>query len=117
MTANTIEAMVRACYGAWETGDRDALAELLSDDFTFTSPNDDHLTLAQYWDVCWPHRDRIKGYTILTLLTGENEATVRYDCDLTNGSRFRNMEHFRFAGDKIVAVEVYFGRTLNTTTS
>ena len=37
---------------------------------------------------------------------------MRYLVELTDGSRFRNMETLRFAGDKISAADVYFGRTL-----
>jgi hypothetical protein len=37
---------------------------------------------------------------------------VRYLVELADGSRFRNMETLRFAGDKISAADVYFGRTI-----
>ena len=34
---------------------------------------------------------------------------VTYECERTDGSRFRNTEVLTFAGPKIARVEVYFG--------
>jgi ketosteroid isomerase-like protein len=47
-TPTTISNLVRRYYRAYETKDGNALEELLSDDFTFTSPLDDHLDRASY---------------------------------------------------------------------
>lgn len=45
--------VARACYGAFESGDREVLEEPLSDDFTFSSPADVGLDRAAYfgWDL------------------------------------------------------------------
>jgi ketosteroid isomerase-like protein len=102
--------LVRAVFVAWETGDAAALDRLLADDFTFSSPNDDHLSRAEYWETCWPGHDLIRTYDILNLVKDGEEVLVRYEGELTDGRRFRNVEHFRFAGDKVAEVTVYFGR-------
>ena len=38
-----------------------------------------------------------------------NEAFVTYRCLATDGKSFRNTEFFRFEGDKIRSIDVYFG--------
>jgi hypothetical protein len=36
---------------------------------------------------------------------------VTYRCIAADGKQFRNTEFFRFAGDKVRSVDVYFGAT------
>jgi hypothetical protein len=38
-----------------------------------------------------------------------SEAFVLYKCVTTQGDEFRNTEFFRFAGDQVSQIEVYFG--------
>jgi hypothetical protein len=76
--------LARAAYEAYETGDRQALEDLVADDFAFWSPQDDGIDRATYFDRCW-----------------------RVD-----GSRFRNTEILTFDGDQMRKVEVYFGWNL-----
>lgn len=40
---------------------------LLTNDFTFTSPKDDHIDLATYFARCWPNSERIKAFPIENL--------------------------------------------------
>jgi ketosteroid isomerase-like protein len=114
MQPGTISEKVRACYLAWVNNDRDLLASLLSENFTFSSPNDDHLNKAQYWEVCWPGSEQIQEINILNLVEQGDEAFARYECRLADGKRFKNTEYFKFDGGKIKAVEVYFGRNVET---
>jgi ketosteroid isomerase-like protein len=44
--------MMRAYFAAYENKDRPAMEALLSDDFTFTSPRDDHINRATYFARC-----------------------------------------------------------------
>lgn len=99
-------------FSAWETKDRSALEGLLADDFTFTSPNDDHINLAEYWKKCWPGSEKIHTFRILNLFEHGNEAFIRYECELKDGTKFRNTEYFRLEGNKIKEVDVYFGRNV-----
>lgn len=110
---NQIPQTIRRCFSAWETNDRAALEPLLADDFTFSSPNDDHLNKQEYWEICWPGCVKIKSIDIEKLFQQANEAFVRYVGQLVDGTRFRNVEHFTFDGDRIKAVDVYFGRNLS----
>jgi hypothetical protein len=38
-----------------------------------------------------------------------NEVFVKYVCRTKKGKAFRNVEHFTIKGDKIAALECYFG--------
>jgi ketosteroid isomerase-like protein len=115
MKTDTVSDLVRRCYAAWENRDREALEELLADDFTFTSPNDDdHISKEQYWKKCWPEGERILAIRIEKLFEEGNEAFARYECELKDGARFRNTEYFRIEGNKIREVEVYFGSPIKT---
>ena len=55
----------------------------------------------------------LKAFDIEFLTVQGDEAVVRYRAEMTDGKAFRNMESFRFDGDRIASVDVYFGR--NTT--
>jgi ketosteroid isomerase-like protein len=95
------------------TGDRQTLDIILADDFTFTSPNDDHLTKLQYWEICWANQNQIENIEIEVILTNNREGFIRYVGQQKDGSNFRNTEYYQFENGKIRSVEVYFGRTLN----
>lgn len=111
-TQNTSD-IVRQYFSAWEKGERPALESLLADDFTFTSPNDDdHINKAQYFKKCWPGAANIKTFKILNLIEDGNDAFIRYECELKDGTKFRNSEYFRVEAGKIHEVDVYFGRNV-----
>lgn len=103
--------LVRRCYRAYETKDRQSLEGLLAEDFTFTSPRDDHIDRAAYFERCWPNAGRFRAFRLEKLFEQGDEVFVRYEAELDTGARFRNIEFFRCRGDKIVEVDVYFGRT------
>jgi ketosteroid isomerase-like protein len=113
ITKKSTSDIVRKCFSAWETGDRPALENLLAEDFTFTSPNDDdHINKAQYFKKCWPGSENINAFKILNLIEDGDEAFIRYECELKDGKRFRNTEYFRVEDGKIREVDVYFGRNV-----
>lgn len=116
MLSTNNSELVRRCFTAWETGDRATLETLLADNFTFSSPNDDHLSLSQYWEICWANHDAIRAINVMSLVEGEQEAFALYESELKDGKRFMNTEHFQFEGDKIREVNVFFGRTLSSKT-
>ncbi len=109
MDEPSVEAVVRRSYRCYETRDRDTLEGLLSDDFTFTSPRDDHIDRATYWQRCWPNADRIKRIDIRRLFVKGDEAFILYELTPASGGKFRNTEFMRLENGKIKAVEVYFG--------
>jgi ketosteroid isomerase-like protein len=110
--SNRVEA-VRRCYAAYETGDRSLIEPLLADDFTFSSPPDVGIGLDRYWERCWPAAETTKSFAFRRLTeVGDDEVLVTYEAERHDGSRFRNTEIFRFDGDRVKSVEVYFGWNL-----
>jgi ketosteroid isomerase-like protein len=100
--------LIRKCFAAYESKDRKAIEELLSADFTFTSPLDDHIDRATYFKRCWPNSENIRVFRIEKLFEKGNEAFVRYEGERKDGATFRCTEFFRIEGNKIKEVEVYF---------
>jgi len=100
---------VRACYGAYESGDREVVEELLADDYTFYSPPDPGIDRATYFERCWPNAETIDAFEFKRLVEVGDEVLVTYESTKTDGRRSRNTELFGFDGDKIARTEVYFG--------
>jgi ketosteroid isomerase-like protein len=106
----TLPGIIREYYGAYESKDRAVLDGLLSNDFTFTSPNgDDHIDLKKYFEKCWPEAGKIDSFDVDKIIGNGDDAFVRYRCLTTSGRSFRNVEHFRFENGKIKEIEVFFG--------
>lgn len=104
-----LSQVVRAYFGAYESENRAVAEKLLSPDFTFTSPNDDAIDRATYFERCWPQGDAARDQTIEKILVDGDKAFVTYSCSTGNGNSFRNTEFFTFAGEQIASVDVYFG--------
>ena len=109
MPANNRLQSVRDSYGAYESGDRGVLEELLSEDFTFYSPPDPGIDRATYFERCWPNAELIEAFDFKRLAEVGDEVIVTYESTKTDGSRFRNTEVLTFRGEKICKAEVYFG--------
>jgi ketosteroid isomerase-like protein len=101
--------LARASYGAYESGDRNAIEELLSDDFTFYSPPDPGIDRDTYFERCWANAETIEQFEYKRLIESGDEVIVTYESTKTDGRRFRNTEVLTFDGDKICRAEVYFG--------
>ena len=101
--------LARAVYGAYESGDRSVVEDLLSEDFVFFSPPDPGIDRATYFERCWPNADLIESFEFKRLVENGDEVVVTYESTKTNGQRFRNTEVLTFAGDKLCKAEVYFG--------
>jgi ketosteroid isomerase-like protein len=101
--------LARDSYGAYESGDRSVLEQLLSEDFTFYSPPDPGIDRATYFERCWPNSKLIESFAFKRLVECGDEVIVTYESRKTDGNRFRNTEVLTFDGDKICRAEVYFG--------
>jgi len=101
--------LARASYLAYVDGDRAAIEELLSDDFTFYSPYDVGIDRRTYFERCWPNSKLLAAFEFKRLIEAGDEVIVTYESTKTDGKRFRNTEVLTFAGDKICRAEVYFG--------
>jgi ketosteroid isomerase-like protein len=105
--------LARASYGAYESRDRRAIEELLSDDFTFYSPPDPGIDRATYFERCWPNAELIEAFEFKRLIEAGDEVVVTYESTKVDGKRFRNTEVLTFEGEKIRRAEVYFGWDLD----
>ena len=101
--------LARAAYGAYASGDRRVIEDLLSEDFTFYSPPDPGIDRAQYFERCWPNAELIESFEFKRLIEDGDEVIVTYESTKTDGKRLRNTEVLTFEGDKICKTEVYFG--------
>ena len=101
--------IIREYYAGWEKSDWDEISKHLAPEFTFTSPFNDHLDIATYKATCWHGAESIHKYNFLTFMEDGDEAFARWTLEI-GGKTARNIEYFRFNGDKIAAIEVYFGQ-------
>jgi ketosteroid isomerase-like protein len=109
MTATDRLQLARDAYGAYESGDRSVIEELLTEDFEFFSPPDPGIDRERYFERCWPNSELIESYEFKRLIESGDEVIVTYESTKTDGSRFRNTEILTFEGGRIRRVEVYFG--------
>lgn len=105
------EATVRKWYKEWETTkDWHAFDILLADDFTFTSPLDDHIGKSAFKAKCWDTQIAfVERIDLKHVIGRDNEAFVMYVGHTTNGKTFRNVEYLRLKGEQLQAIECYFG--------
>jgi hypothetical protein len=104
------QEVVRKYYAAWETKDWHPVDILLADDFTFSSPLDDHISKSDFKAGCWDTQIAyIDRFDLKQVIGTDTEAFVMYVCHTTNEKMFRNVEYFQIQGDKVKAVECYFG--------
>jgi ketosteroid isomerase-like protein len=101
---------VRKYYAAWESKDWHRIDIQLADDFTFSSPLDDHISKSDFKAGCWDTQIAyIDRFDLKQLIGTDDEAFVMYVCHTTNGKTFRNVEYFQCRDGKVKAVECYFG--------
>src|SRR4051812_4617967 len=111
MTVGNKSEMIRKLFAAYMANDRKAVEAAFTDDFRFTSPYDDEIDKATYFERCWQAPDWIELQTLETIMVEREAAFVTYRCVAKGGKSFRNTEFFRFEGDRIRRIDVYFGAT------
>src|SRR4051812_24931275 len=111
MTQPDKAEIIRGLFAAYLRNDRNAVADAFSADFRFTSPYDDRLDKATYFERCWRASGWIERQEIERILVQGDAAFVSYNCMAKGGRNFRNAELFLFAGDKIRRIDVFFGPT------
>jgi ketosteroid isomerase-like protein len=105
--------IIRALFAAYLSNDRNAVEDSFTGDFRFTSPYDDNIDKATYFERCWKSSDWIERQDLERILVEGDQAFVTYQCTARDGKRFRNTEFFVFKGDRIKRIDVYFGATYN----
>jgi ketosteroid isomerase-like protein len=103
--------IIRKLFAAYLANDRKAVEAAFTDDFRFTSPYDDEIDKATYFERCWRVPDWIELQTLETIMVEGEAAFVTYRCVAKGAKSFRNTEFFRFQGDSIRRIDVYFGAT------
>ena len=103
--------MIRAIFAAYMSNDRKVVEDALTEDFRFTSPYDDEIDKATYFERCWRNSDWIERHELEKIFVDGNEAFVTYRCVAKGGKNFRNTEFFTFEGGRVKRIDVYFGAT------
>lgn len=110
MTMFDPAAQARRYFGAFQTADHAAMEALLSPGFTFTSPFDDAIDRAAWFERCWPFAGSFRFRDDMRIHTADGEAVVLYETEGKPGGTFRNAERLRFDDDgRIRSIDVYFG--------
>jgi ketosteroid isomerase-like protein len=103
--------IIRALFAAYMSNDRASVENSFSDDFRFSSPYDDRIDKATYFERCWRNSDWIERQQLEKIFVEGEEAFVSYEVETKDGKSFRNTEFFRFNGGRIKRIDVYFGAT------
>ena len=106
---NDAVAIARAAYKAYLTEDRAAIEALIANDFHFTSPLDNRIDRATYFDRCWPNSKTTEAFEFIHVVQHGEQVFVTYEARSSGDRRFRNTEIVTVRGSQIVEVEVYFG--------
>ena len=101
--------VLRAAFEAYRTQDREAAERLYAEDFVFTSPNDDHIDRAAFFEHCFPTADRFSSQEIIEVVDAGNGGFIMYEYVLTTGDRHRNTEFLTVRDGQIVEAQVFFG--------
>ena len=96
-------------FTAYRTQDRKVIEAGLTEDFTFTSPYDDAIGRATYFERCWPNSELFQTIELEKVFEQGDEAFARYRVLTKDGREFRNTEFYTFRGDQLTSVQVYFG--------
>jgi ketosteroid isomerase-like protein len=102
--------VVRDCFRAYQTRNRDLLERCISDELVFSSPPDPQLDRGGYFERCWPNAQNLKSFEFVRVIENGNEVITTYECERSDGSKFRNTEvHTLNDQNRVARVEVYFG--------
>lgn len=107
--ALTPEETVLEFMRAFREQDATLAISLIADNFTFTSPQDDHLDRETWLQRCFPTADHFDSpVTTLQLVEVGGVVLHRYEYSV-NGRTYRNVEATRVQDGLVHEVEVYFG--------
>lgn len=98
-----------AVYQAYADHNRSAIEPLIADDFRFTSPLDNGLDRATYFERCWPNNENMAEFDLLRVVENGPEVVVTYEARTVDGRRFRNTEVLTVRDGQLTRAEVYFG--------
>jgi ketosteroid isomerase-like protein len=112
MTEST-EDVVRRNFASYVAGDRATAETLIAADFVFTSPQDDHIDRAAFFERCFPTSDRFAYQELKRVASIGDDVFVMYEYQLREtGERYRNAELLTVRAGQIVEAQVFFGGTV-----
>jgi ketosteroid isomerase-like protein len=101
---------VRAMFDSYLKQDRNAAERLLTDAFVFTSPQDDHIDRAAFFERCFPTVNRLVRQDLLHVVQADDDDVfVMYEYELKTGERHRNVEVLTVHDGQITEAQVFFG--------
>lgn len=101
---------VRAFFASYLAQDRAAAERLVAEDFVFTSPQDDHIDRAAFFERCFPTAGRFKEHELLAVVpTDGHDLFVLYEYELDGGQRHRNAEVITVRDGQVAESQVFFG--------
>jgi ketosteroid isomerase-like protein len=107
--------IVRAVFDAYRSQDRASAERLIAEDFVFTSPQDDHVDRAAYFERCFPTAGRLVFQTTLELVAaGRDGVVILYEYELKTGERHRNAEFLTVRDGRLAEAQVFFGGRVRT---
>ena len=102
--------VVRSLMTAFQKQDREAAERLVADDFHFTSPQDDHIDRAAWFETCFPTAGHFVDHTLMQVVEVDDTTVLtRYEYEVDDGTRYRNVEASTVVDGRVAEVEVYFG--------
>jgi ketosteroid isomerase-like protein len=106
--------VVRALVQSYLDQDATAADQLLADSFTFTSPQDDHLDKATFFERCFPANTQLDSHRLVDVVpTESDDVFIRYEYEsLQTGQRHSNVEVHTVRDGKVTEIQVFFGGRL-----
>ena len=104
------EDVVRRNLAAYIEGDRATAESLIAEDFVFTSPQDDRIDRAAFFERCFPTSDRFASQELQRIASTGDDVFIMYEYQLREtGERYRNTELLTVRDGLIVEAQVFFG--------
>jgi ketosteroid isomerase-like protein len=107
--------VVRSLVQSYLDQDATAAEQLLADDFTFSSPRDDHLDKATFFERCFPATTQLASHRLVDVVaTDGDDVFIRYEYEsLQSGQRHSNVEVHTVRDGKVAGIQVFFGGRLS----
>ena len=77
--------VARAAYQAYVEKDRAAIEALITEDFHFTSPLDNRIDRATYFERCWPISETMEAFEFVRMIADGPRVFAVYEGRSTSG--------------------------------
>src|SRR5262249_3749809 len=104
----TKRQLIEAYYRAWVKRDWDAATSFFATDFHLRSPIDDFRGIEKFRERCWPLGEGLREINLRDFYETDDAAFFSYEAR-TDKMAFRAAEIFKFQGEKIVSIDIYWG--------